>query len=355
MTSINENLEDRVQKWLGEQGYPLEMRVARQFRSNSWWVLQASYYSDVETKQQREIDIIAYRNHYLEGSKSPLLEISICVECKYSKDKPWILFSSENREEPTSFLLPVLSTDTFASLEKTIMELNPLPKSLFKPQSRLGYGLTQAFTTSKDLAYEAVMGVAKAAIAKAQERPRNKINEQLISLVFPVVLVDGILFEAFLSHQGEVELHKSEHGILNLSYEFSSMEHPIQVHVCTLSGLADLLSKLDESDRFVLRFYEATIDKKKRKDLILELDREWREYEESRCPIPKEILKLLFEHIMLTVTPVTCDNTLAKAKEFLTDRDLYSNDVVNWLNQQGGNCDCEVILNVEHRWRNWLR
>src|SRR4051812_46473888 len=87
-------LDSRVADWLDTQGYPLEMRVARAFRASRFRVIQSEYYSDPETKASREIDVIASVDARNEDF---LFRLTFVVECKMSRDKPWVLFTGTSR------------------------------------------------------------------------------------------------------------------------------------------------------------------------------------------------------------------------------------------------------------------
>jgi len=44
-----------------------------------------------------------------------------------------------------------------------------------------------------------------------------------------------------------------------------------------------------------------------------------------------------------------CDHTLKETTAYLEERGLPVEDVLQWLRQNGGYCDCEVIYNVEEK------
>lgn len=48
---------------------------------------------------------------------------------------------------------------------------------------------------------------------------------------------------------------------------------------------------------------------------------------------------------------VVCDHTFKWTRHFLKDKNLDEVVVIDWLTRQGGNCDCEVLANVEERWQ----
>jgi len=57
--TAKDDLKTKVEKWLNEQGYPLEMRVASVLQQGGFRVVQSEYFSDPETGDSRELDIVA--------------------------------------------------------------------------------------------------------------------------------------------------------------------------------------------------------------------------------------------------------------------------------------------------------
>ena len=83
-------MEDRIHEWLESQGYPLEMQVAREFARNGFRVLQSDYYDDFESGDSREIDVVAHMQTMI---GELLVRVEFVIECKASRDKPWVLFT----------------------------------------------------------------------------------------------------------------------------------------------------------------------------------------------------------------------------------------------------------------------
>jgi hypothetical protein len=75
-----------------------------------------------------------------------------------------------------------------------------------------------------------------------------------------------------------------------------------------------------------------------------------RAIEEAALPMPKETLWALFDHLH-AARAEGCDFSLRRTEQFLLAHHLQSAPVVPWLESYGGFCDCEVLLNVEARWR----
>jgi hypothetical protein len=66
-------------------------------------------------------------------------------------------------------------------------------------------------------------------------------------------------------------------------------------------------------------------------------------------PLTKTDLAALFDYVDTKLEESACDHTLRYTREFLVSRQLLEEQVVLWLAQYGGYCDCEVLANVEDR------
>ena len=53
------NLSAQVRKWVEEQGYSLEMRVAKRFQENGFAVSQFDHFVDQESHSVRPVDVVA--------------------------------------------------------------------------------------------------------------------------------------------------------------------------------------------------------------------------------------------------------------------------------------------------------
>lgn len=213
---MSDNLQERVSAWLAKEGYPLEMAVAAEFRRAGFWVVQSDYFEDPKEKVQREIDVVARVQSETEAG---LIRISFVIECKASRDKPWVLFTADSVRlaEPARVIQRTASTTGKRFLHRLAerAEIRGLP--FFTLPERPAYGLTQSLGQSeRDLSYQAISGVSAAAVAQAlaadEAMTRTKTN--IIEVVFPVVLLDGRLFEAYLNGAGELNVAEVESGVL---------------------------------------------------------------------------------------------------------------------------------------------
>ncbi|HEX8455832.1 MAG TPA: DUF2695 domain-containing protein [Pyrinomonadaceae bacterium] len=95
-------------------------------------------------------------------------------------------------------------------------------------------------------------------------------------------------------------------------------------------------------------------DKDQRKAIRDELRRRERADAEVNIPLSKSELKQLFDWVNAKLEEAGCDDTLKHSISFLRQHDIAEDGVVAWLKEEGGYCDCEVIANVEDRWREIL-
>jgi hypothetical protein len=83
----------------------------------------------------------------------------------------------------------------------------PYP-AMFTPPARAGYAVVQAFSKDVDVAYSACLSVSNAARGIANRWQR------LASIVFPVLVIDGRLFEAYLDEKNELTVGELSRGRL---------------------------------------------------------------------------------------------------------------------------------------------
>ena len=194
---------EKVEKWLIEQGFSLEMRTASAFREVGFEVRQSTLYRDPETEKSREVDVYA-----IDPDDRGILGISFVVECKAAV-KPWVLLCSPHTLSGYNRLLSfsVASTDARGALGDRFEDLvGNLP--WLRKEGLIGYSLRQAFSDN-DAAYAAAMSVAKAADFQV-----NKIAGHVpkFCFVFPVIVVDSPLILCSMSEAGQIVLKEAEQG-----------------------------------------------------------------------------------------------------------------------------------------------
>jgi uncharacterized protein DUF2695 len=69
----------------------------------------------------------------------------------------------------------------------------------------------------------------------------------------------------------------------------------------------------------------------------------------ARFPLSDEMLEAFFAHVEERKRERGCDHTRRFATEWLAARGLRTLAVIEWLDEHGGFCDCEVA-NVKSHW-----
>jgi len=208
----NPELQMKVQDWLRQEGYPLEMRTARVFRQRRWFLHHARRYKDQTLGREREIDLLAF---YDDKEKDPLSRIHghLVVECKWTADKPWILFTSEQQAlTPIGHFHSTPMTDTAA---RAVEQLESQDVSTFPLFDGLeeGYAIVQAFSNgeAEDEAFAAAGAVIRAADFFARDMSASTTHP---IVYVPIIVLDGELFRCSLTESGDVSVTPSDFGCL---------------------------------------------------------------------------------------------------------------------------------------------
>ncbi|MGD0995952.1 MAG: hypothetical protein ABR909_10580 [Candidatus Bathyarchaeia archaeon] len=227
MSKENTELKGKIIDWLQKQGYPFEMSVARKFRTLGFNTMQSDYYKDIDTEVSREIDVTAYIQNEIDGV---LIRTEFFIECKSARDKPWIILTSSDIHlaDPARIVQRAASKLGQAFLKSVSRREDILKLPGFLIPNRAGYGLIQAFGDHVDVPYGAIMGAIKAAVAEVKAIDKSPTFSRRICLVsFPVVILDGSLYECYLNKDGEVIVEEAEIGTLLWRNPVVGMPHSI--------------------------------------------------------------------------------------------------------------------------------
>jgi hypothetical protein len=204
-------LNEKVKEWFDSEGYPLEFRVAQAFEEQGFVSHQGHYVTNEEEEQAREIDILANMDADLTGGG--YLRVSHVIECKWSRDKPWVVFTS-----PRSIMAEsaCIAQTAGSVLGEAVMyclagDAALYPLEIFKDPERGGFSGRRAFERQEkdkyDQFYRTVQSVVSAsrAEAKSYDNPAHRLGEAPHegAVVFPLIAVDGQLFEAYYDPHGD--------------------------------------------------------------------------------------------------------------------------------------------------------
>jgi len=240
--SIHE-LESKIIKWLDEQGYPLEMQIARILKQVGFSVSMGDIYDDFETGTSREIDVTAAK--WITGD---LWNIQICfrIECKLSRDKPWVVFTAKKMPEYSvgSLICSNFYREfLFETLADPLWKQKLFERQLFR-KIYIGHGITRALSEGVDVPYKAVMSAVKSALAKELEIdniPKGRMEGSQYVIVIPVVVFDGELFEVKLDDNGEMDITHVSQSVIN--WKMTPTRESL-VSIVTLEGFDEFANEM---------------------------------------------------------------------------------------------------------------
>ncbi len=241
-----------VIEWLNSSGATVELFAARTLATHGLTVSQGVYLSDPESDTAREIDVIGAREVHLVGSC--VVGAYLVVECKFTPN-PWVILRGRPKYESS---VPNFDRVTSRFGHEWLKAAQVLPAvregHAFRQEPRPGHALVTAHVKDADSAgqnpnkrnvdsaYAAIMGATKAARAWA-DLLTDRIGTPVLGVVFPVVVVRGGLYEAWL--QGDaITARPITSG--QVYWNHPSVSHPVLVDVVADSAL----------DNFTRRFRE---------------------------------------------------------------------------------------------------
>lgn len=191
---------ESVLKWVKSEGFPTEYKTANSFRKNGCRVFQGGYVEDQEEHKMREVDVLAWQDVTYQSRS--LLRVSHVVECKWSGDKPWVVFTSPSPISSAACITQTYGSDLGEALLWSVAGERDLHgMRLFATPDEAGFSGRQAFSsTGTDHFHHALRGVTGNALSylTSYSRPSKKDAFPSIGvLAFPIVVVDGLLFKAF--------------------------------------------------------------------------------------------------------------------------------------------------------------
>ena len=92
------------------------------------------------------------------------------------------------------------------------------------------------------------------------------------------------------------------------------------------------------------------MDKARKKELLKAYADEQRQSFNDSLPMDEELFWQLFDYVdeKLEIND-GCDHSLTFTREFLDKQKVDVGSVLDWIVNEGGGCDCEVLYNVEER------
>lgn len=208
------DLKSQVADWLSKEGYPLEFKAANIFRRGGFAVYQGTYVPDFKSGNPRELDIVADWNADVERS---FLRISYVVECKWTANKPWVIFTDPSAQiSPGACVAQSIGSHAAQSILWLLAndrKIQNLP--IFHVPFRPGFNGRQAFGNQGDLVYSTLQSVMSACYSKKKHYDAYHTDAEshlgLAVAIFPIIVINGELFESYYSEStGEIELEEKD-------------------------------------------------------------------------------------------------------------------------------------------------
>ncbi|AKV97928.1 hypothetical protein ACP86_18205 [Marinobacter sp. CP1] len=208
------SLDEKVKRWVEKEGYPLEFSTAHKFKKRRFSVEQ-SYFAKDENGKAREVDVLATANVPIGRS---FLRIKHVVECKWSKDKPWVLFKDEKRFATSALAAQLISSSAGQAIAWAAAGNEEFKElGMFKGEG-FSFSGRQAFSKGNDLFYQAVQGVVSNClnITRFYDEYEFAPEDHMLAVItLPLIVIEGGLHEAtYAPESDELQLNSINHARL---------------------------------------------------------------------------------------------------------------------------------------------
>ena len=95
-------------------------------------------------------------------------------------------------------------------------------------------------------------------------------------------------------------------------------------------------------------------EKERRKQIMDDLKKKADQEFEGSLPMSRDNFKKLFNYLDISLSDKGCDDTNSLTKTFLLQSNNKKVDeVLEWLADPGGYCDCEILANAEEQFEEY--
>ena len=94
------------------------------------------------------------------------------------------------------------------------------------------------------------------------------------------------------------------------------------------------------------------MNKDEKRRALAEYKRYQKEAFLASLPMPAELFRELFDYLDEQLGEMGCQHNLRLTEDFLQEHNCDTEAVLEWLRDNGGGCDCEVLGNIEEKFVN---
>jgi len=203
---------EQILKAVTESGFLMEQEVATTFEKLTFHVSTNVAFEDSEEGKSRETDVFAFKRVYFNESTKIIIDVMFLCECK-NNTNPFVFISRDKNMADKNFIPNgiVLAKDEFhiplENRPKTIsiqnafkvLELNDYHHYFKCEQKAVQFCKIirqgKDFKAQHDGIYDGIfLPLAKAFEAKRKEVQNNKYSTNIISLIYPVVILNSEVY-----------------------------------------------------------------------------------------------------------------------------------------------------------------
>lgn len=94
------------------------------------------------------------------------------------------------------------------------------------------------------------------------------------------------------------------------------------------------------------------MNKDEKRKALAEYKRKQKEAFLASLPMSEELFRELFDYLDEQLGEQGCLDNLRLTEAFLEEHGCDMEEVLDWLEDHGGGCDCEVLANIEEQFDN---
>lgn len=217
---MEESFKNELSKYIKEKtGYLEELKVGNIFSKAGWDVRHSDYYLDRDEEKGREIDIFASKIEVFKDSLGKKIDISINLVCEVKKSikNHWVIFSTKKSHYQHFFGFSLYHENNMKNVLDQKITMKVDRNSSIGSFTRIGETYCEAFKKNSDNSqiFKSLTSAAKASEYFLSIRKDNYLADALspksIEFFEPIVIFDGLMCEAYLNKQNELELNEINH------------------------------------------------------------------------------------------------------------------------------------------------